>query len=184
MDKRVQKSNESLLALIKLLNDICSQPEVYVHQTCIWDALKSQGALSKFSDDSLSIYPSSINTLKRCAENLIGGGFQALDSLRIKAKVAIEKKRNENSQPAKHSRSGLLLANQKLESDLQTLRNDLLLLTLICQRSFIQGARYAREASPIIYARCQKEQRELLDSLSLRNISLSSKVAQLRENKI
>jgi len=52
MDKRIEKSNQSLLALSSLLREVINHPETYIHDQQLNTALKSQGALAKFSNTS------------------------------------------------------------------------------------------------------------------------------------
>lgn len=182
MDKRVGKNNQSVLNLRDLLRDITTSPDKYLEQTLVIQALNSQGTLAKISDESKGIFPSSINTQKRIAENIIEGGYQALDQLRINALLAVEKKKYANKQPDKETKAGLLLTIKQLESEKQSLRNDLLLLTLAFEKSLRQGARYAYQADTSTQVLCKKEQRELLDILSLRKHTLNTNVVKLRED--
>jgi len=94
----------------------------------------------------------------------------------------VEKKANTNNQPDKETKAGLLLTIKELESEKQSIRNDLLLLTLAFEKSLRQGARYASLADPSIQALCKKEQRELLDILSLRKNNLNTNVVKLHED--
>lgn len=182
MDKRVEKNNQSVLNLRDLLRDITLSPDKYLEQTLIIQSLNSQGLLAKLSDKSIGIFPSSINTQKRIAENVVDGGYDALDRLRINALLALEKKTHTNEQPNKETKAGLLLTIKKLESEKQSIRNDLLLLTLAFEKSLRQGARYASQAETSIQALCKKEQRELLDILSLRKHALNTNVVKLHED--
>jgi|GEM_PF-1180479 hypothetical protein len=182
MDKRVERNNQSVLNLRNLLQDITIAPDKYLEQNLIIQSLKSQGLLAKFSDEPKGIFPSSINTQKRIAANVVDGGYEALDQLRVNALLAVEKKANTNNQPDKETKAGLLLTIKELESEKQSIRNDLLLLTLAFEKSLRQGARYASLADPSIQALCKKEQRELLDILSLRKNNLNTNVVKLHED--
>lgn len=182
MDKRTEKNSQSLLNLRDILRDITISPDKYLEQTPIIQSLKSQGALAKLSYESKGIIPSSINTQKRIAENIVDGGYEALDRLRINALLAVEKKAYISKQPDKETKAGLLLTIKQLESEKQSIRNDLLLLTLAFEKSLRQGTRYASKADISVQALCKKEQRELLDILSFRKHTLNINVVKLHED--
>ncbi|HEY9269144.1 MAG TPA: hypothetical protein VIO39_06820 [Methylotenera sp.] len=182
MDKRIEKSNQSILGLRSLLRDICMNPGNYLKDENLTQALKSQNSLSKLSVPEKSISPSSINTLKRTSESILEGGFEALDALRKSALNAIERKMYESKQPDKETKTGLSLTIKKLEHEKQSLRNDLLLLTLAFEKALRQGARYALLADSNTQEKCKKEQRELLDILSLRKHSFNTNVVKLRDD--
>jgi hypothetical protein len=181
LDKRIEKNNQSVLKLRDLLRDIITLPSKYLEETLILQSLKSQGALAKLSDESRGIFPSSINTQKRIAENIVEGGFEALDKLRVKALFAVEKMAHTNKQPDKETKAGLSLTINQLQSEIESIRYDLLLLTLVFEKSLRQSARYASQANTSVQALCKKEQRELLDMLTIRKHNLKTNVIKLNE---
>ena len=170
MDKRIEKSNQSLLALSSLLREVINHPETYIHDQQLNTAFNSQGALAKFSNTSKGIFSLSINTQKRIADSIINGGYEGLNKSRINALLALESSLHTNKKPNKETKAGLLLVNQQLEKEMQSIRHDLLLLTLAFEKSLRQGAVYASRSDSPTQALCKKEQRELLDMLTLRNI--------------
>lgn len=182
MNKRINKNNQSILSLRDLLHDITSRPEVYLEEVEIIQALKSQGSLAKLSIEPKCISQSSINTQKRIADNILEGGFEELDQLRKTAIMAVENIAYANKHPDKETRSGLLLTIAKLESEKQSLKEELLLLTLAFDKSLRQGVRYASQADASIQALCKKEQRELMDILSLRKHPINTNVVKLHED--
>ncbi|MGQ2965655.1 hypothetical protein [Methylophilus sp.] len=184
MDKRIEKNYQSLLALKSLLAEINQHPANYLEQENVLAALKSQGALSKYLDESRGIYPSSINTQKRTAETIIEGGYETVDKLRLAAQLSIEKKFYENKQPKKDSKTGLKATIEHQNEELLLIRNDLLLLTLAFQKSLVQGLNYATNADHATLTLCKKEQRELLDFLSLRNNVLNTNLVSIHEEKL
>lgn len=180
-DKRVEKNSQSLLAIRDLLNDVKNYPEKYLENSSIIEALRSQSLLAKFSDKSKNIYASSINTHKRIAQNLLEGGFESLNKLRTSAQMALASSAHTKKLANKKTRFGLLQKIALLDSEKQMLREDLLLLTLAIEKSLRQGARYASQSNASVQALCLKEQREILDMLSLRKHSLNTNVKKLRD---
>jgi len=178
MNKRVKKSQQSLLKLCDLLRDIASNPHVYNNQVSINKALNSQGALAKFANEPIGIYSSSINTQKRISENLLEDGYETLNKLRLSAQLAITRSNHKSKEPSKDTRAGLLAIIEQLKADKQLLKEELLLLTMVFNRSLRQGERYASQASSSIQALCKKEQRELLDILSSGKYSLDTNVVK------
>jgi hypothetical protein len=182
VNKRINNNNQSITSLRDLLRDISSRPEAFSEDVEIIQALKSQGSLAKLSIKLMGIYQSSINTQKRIADNILEGGFEELDQLRKAAIMAVENLAYANKQPDKETRSGLLLTVAKLKSENQCLKEELLLLTLAFDKSLRQGVRYASQADASIQALCKKEQRELMDILSLRKHPINTNVVKLRED--
>jgi hypothetical protein len=182
IDKRVERNTQSVLALWALLQNAIKTPADYLDNTDFENALKSQGALSKFGDESRGVRPLSLNTVKRIAEIAVEGGFDALDRLRANAFDAIAAEKVKGLRPNKVGKIGLVMRVKALEQENQALREDLLLLTLAFEKSLSQGKNYAVKAEgEAIKALCKREQRELLDTLSLRKYPLSTNVAKLHE---
>ena len=55
VDKRVERNTQSVFALRELLRDTLQTPATYLENNELQNALKSQGALSKYSDESRGI---------------------------------------------------------------------------------------------------------------------------------
>jgi hypothetical protein len=169
IDKRVERNTQSLLALESYLNCIVNNPSEFLADMVLRDALRSQGALSKFSDGGRGIVGSSLNTIKRIAEGAIAGGFEALDRLRNAACDAIAIEEAKRHQSNKATKVGLIKRVKELEAFNQQLRQDLFLITMLFEKSLKQGYSYASKTdTPAIVALCKREQRELMDMFSLR----------------
>jgi hypothetical protein len=171
-----------VLALRELLRDAIKNPTTYLENNDFQNALKSQGSLSKYCDESKGICPSSLNTVKRIAEIALEGGFDALDRLRADAFDAIAIDKAKGFQSNKVGKIGLAKRVKELEQENQALREDLLLLTLAFEKSLAQGKNYALKMdNDAVLALCKREQRELLDTLSLRRHPVSTNVTKLYE---
>ena len=182
VDKRVGRNTQSVFALRDLLRDAMQNPAAYLENNDLQTALKSQGALSKYGDESKGVCPSSLNTVKRIAEIALEGGFDALDRLRAGAFDAIASEKAKGLRSNKVGKIGLAKRVKELELENQALREDLLLLTLAFEKSLAQGKNYAQTADgDAVMALCKREQRELLDSLSLRKHPVATNVTKLHE---
>lgn len=182
MDKRVERSTQSVFAIRGLLREVIDSPSLFIKDQILVQALKSQGALAKYADQARGISTSSLNTVKRIADVALEGGFDALDRLRQSAGMVLEKQAFEDKSPNKESKAGLSIRLIKREAEIKSLREDLLLLTLAFEKSLRQGNRYATKADESVHALCKREQRELLDILTLRQNSLNTNVKKLRED--
>lgn len=181
---RVQRNVQSVTALSEMLQKALQKPADFLANESFFAALASQSALARFSDKAWGISASSLNTHKRVAGRYLDGGFDALDRLRISAKAAVASERNREHRSNKTDKAGLALRVKELEKKSQDLYEDLILLTLVFQKSLMQGKTYADEASDTrVLTRCKREQRALLDMLSIRKHPISTNVVPLRDEK-
>ena len=82
----------------------------------------------------------------------------------------------------KAGKIGLANRVKELEQENRQLREDLLLLTLAFEKSLSQGKNYAQKADgDAVMVLCRREQRELLDALSLRKHAVATNVTKLHE---
>lgn len=168
MDKRIEENTKSVTALANFLREVIQGPASIAESDAVILALKSQGALSKFADERRGISSSSINTLKRISESCIPGGFDALDRLRINAREALVAERSRLTNSKRTDKIGLTNTVNCLKADKLLLLQDLARLTNAFQKSLRQGRNYAQQANnQFVLALCIREQRELLDELSL-----------------
>lgn len=158
-------------ALRKLLLLVVANPSAY-SRAPISGHLKSQSALAGFSSDELRIRGGSLNTLKRSCIG-IEGGFEALDRLR---KGALDSLRAEDAKQLatpKTTKAALAERVSRLSSDLAAATEDLLLLSRMLERALRQGRQYANDSgSSLIAERCNKDQSEIRDMMTLRQTSL------------
>lgn len=181
MRERLDRNRRSVQALQNLFLRVVDRPSEYVPQTDLLVALRSQGAISRYSKEIENIYPSSLNTIKRIAANTIDGGFRVFDSLRLRAFDALEKATLKTSQPKRGTKAELMKVSAGLRLENGALRQDLLLLTYVFSKALSQGSQYATEAGKCTLERCRSEQRELQDMLMLQNNFIASNVVNIRE---
>ncbi|MFA0133556.1 hypothetical protein AB4440_14855 [Vibrio splendidus] len=73
-----------------LLLEVITNPLIFKDSEDLKLALKSQGALAKYTDNERGIGSCSLNTFKTISNSLLEKGFSEIDDLRINAKNAIE----------------------------------------------------------------------------------------------
>lgn len=118
IDKRIEKNTISLVNLKKLLLNICKEPANYIS---FKDILKSQGAVSKYSNVDLEISPTSINTIKRLSVSIFENGFEDFDKLRVCALSAIETFDSNQNKVISTTKKGILDKFSDLEKNNQLL---------------------------------------------------------------
>ncbi len=115
MKKNKETNQRTILATEAVLQEIIKSPDEFKNNDGLVKALKSQGGLAKFEDAEQHIGAVSINTVKIHSE-LLDGGFDYFDILRINARDAIEK-----ALKGKIKKSNEESARQKLASTEETL---------------------------------------------------------------
>lgn len=172
IDKRVEKNSASVVALASFLREVTMNASNYCDDRELIAVLRSQGALAGFSREQYGIYGSSLNTVKRIAASTIDGGFEALNMLRVKALDTIAGHNKAAEKSSKKNKAGLTARVTELEEDKQVLLEELLLLTNLLEKSFIQGLNYAKASNDLTVLHvCNREQRQLKEMLSLRRVN-------------
>lgn len=121
-DIRVEKNTDSLLALRDLLREVCSRPSDYLADENLKAALCSQGKLARYSNSDKSILGSSINTVKRIANQYLDGGFAAIDRLRVDASNALMQCSERRDASNKATKVGLARRVTQLEQEIVILK--------------------------------------------------------------
>jgi hypothetical protein len=173
-EQRGARNVASVLALEELLRSAIADPSAFVGCSVFVSSLRTQGGLAKYNDDSRAIVALSLNTMKSAADLAVEGGFANFDTLRTSARLGIETKMLQGSNPIKSSKVGLRLENQQKEEKLKILGGENLVLTYCLVQALRQGKAYAAESNSAVQARCQKEQRELLAKLTVRRMSIEN----------
>ncbi|MFM2661901.1 hypothetical protein AAFX15_17315 [Vibrio chagasii] len=119
------------------LNEIISSPKLFKEDKELLKQLKSQGGLAKLESLERNIEPCALNTFKSNADEVFGGGFDAIDQLRKNAVNALEFEIKENK-----SRKGSLNthAGQKKrildqKKEIEALQRENMLLTALLRES-------------------------------------------------
>ncbi len=170
MDKRQARSEQSVRALFKLLQDVAREPGVHVNYSGLREALGRQGHIAKYEVESLGIRPVSLNTLKRVADDVLGsdGGFQELDSLRRIALSRIEQFTTASLQVQRDTRDGLRLKLKQAKARNRVLREDLAFLSDRLMTALNLAERCASTADSVTQMTFKRQRAEILTSLGLR----------------
>lgn len=126
-DKRVLKNEKVINSIKNLLLDIIKEPKKYeLEKDNLIKLFKSQGGLSKYENSNLGIEKTSLNTLKRISPNVIEGGFEKLNELRVEA---LYKLRNiDNKSGNKNNKKELEDKIKKLENEIKKNKETQLIL--------------------------------------------------------
>lgn len=183
---RRQRDISSVKATLALLSEALANPAAFSKDKTLEDAISSQGALAKLSDEARNIIAMSLNHQRKIAEEL-PGGFEALDRLRRAARNALEVQRTRVRDPTGTSKASLRVRIAELEALVLSLRQDLIIVQRAYDLRCAQARLYAKGASASIQALCEKEQKEIEATFSLRRVHstadgnvVSIKAARLR----
>jgi hypothetical protein len=180
---RRQADLVSVKALGELLRSVASSPVTHSKNESLLSALRSQGALAKYSDDTLSICGMSLNHQRLIAESALGG-YEVLDHLRRAALESVLNYTARSARANKSTKSGLSARVKELEAELSLFKQDMAILQRAYDMRCVQARNYASTASASVQALCAKEQRELDATFSLRRRSTpSSNVVSLETSR-
>lgn len=166
--KRAQTNRNSVLALHGFLQDIARNPSPFCGNQALRKALNSQGALAKWCDDDRNIIASSLNTVKRIADQILDGGFGAINHARISALGAISAAEEREKHHNSSTKAGLQIqVEDKNQQNRQALQ-DMWHLTSALNRALLLWRRCAEQSdNPSAVAICEREQKEIRARLSL-----------------
>lgn len=167
-EARIERHVESLEALSKLLLDVVHNPSAFAEDGVLLAALNSQSGTAKYSCPDRGILGTSLNTLKRISDRYFKNGYDALEVLRKGALESHLREDRRHHRSNKKTKTGLAERVQELEQKNAQLREDLILLTSLLNES-VRNARQYASSDPINAAICKKNERVLLDKLSLRS---------------
>lgn len=147
-DKRPSRSESAragAVALQRLLSQIITTPHVFASDGAVIAALNTQVGLANLDravkadgGDTLYTFPTSLNTLKKYSDEVLTGGFNTLNALRVKAIVSIERHERKKTKSNKRTRDGLKLRVADHEQELDMLRQTNFLLLRALQESMGQ----------------------------------------------
>jgi hypothetical protein len=169
MDPRTLGNIRSLEALIELLRSLISQPHAFVDDQQLFAALRSQGGMAKYSDSSRKISPSSINTLKRIANEHFDGGWKRVDDLREQAFSTLEAIRKSAPRAERNTKAAKDATLTEVKSNLENLqRVNLVMLRVLTQTiddlGLIGSAKSSGERTRLISESIQRARASLLSN--------------------
>lgn len=161
-----KKSKDSTLALHKLLSEIVDGSSFYnINDFKL--TLRSQGALTKYSNKDLGITPQALNTLKKSADKFLAGGFLRLNALRIEA-LAMSKKNTVSSRTSISTKADLKKRTDELQSNITILNQDLLKLSMAIDSAMNCASKYVILSKQQFLADLwSQERQEILAILSM-----------------
>ncbi|MEN5208105.1 hypothetical protein ABE493_08295 [Stenotrophomonas terrae] len=167
--ERRQRDISSIKCTLALLSEAVTDPANFISDRRLHSAVSSQGALAKLADDRRSIIAMSLNHQRKVAEEL-PGGFLALDRLRRAVKSALEQQSTREHEAGRTNKAALRARIVELEALILSLRQDLIIVQRAYDHRCAQARSYAKGASAAIRALCEKEQREIEATFSLRSV--------------
>jgi len=181
-DRRIEDES-SIRALLELLEDARRDAGKHSADDSLISALRSQGAMAKYSNQERLIKGMSLNHQKRIA-GVVLGQYEILDAARKAARNAILSFREREARGKVRSKTRMAIRISELEEELRILRQDMFILQRAFDIRCLQARRYAAEASLVVQNLCAKEQKEIVATLSLRQrSSLQSNVVSLEARR-
>ncbi|WP_175939204.1 hypothetical protein [Caballeronia sp. BCC1704] len=122
----IKLERSSTIRLLKLLEHAERSISDFREWPGLVAAVSSQAALAGFKDESLGIFPCSLNTLKKRANSEIGMQWATLDAIRAKLVLEFSKERTpaRTSRPGRGSKADLELKLKNLRADYHQLQSD------------------------------------------------------------
>lgn len=132
--------------------------------------LSRQSSLAEYTDTSLGILKTSLNTLKSKSNTYVPGGFKELDNQRRKALSRMQKRTTTINKGSGRSKPELEQKLATLKKDITLLEEDLLTLSVALESSISRATRYVTDTNnPLLIEQWRRERQEILSALSLRN---------------
>lgn len=132
--------------------------------------LSRQSSLADYSDITLGISKTSLNTLKSRANTFIPGGFQEFDNQRRKALACMQKRPAISKSNSNRSKLDLTQKITSLKKDISTLEEDLLTLSVALELALSRSTHHITDTkNQIRIEQWNRERQEILSTLSLRN---------------
>lgn len=172
LESRRQADFAAIKALCEFLGSIISRPNEYSSDRDLMSALASQGAMAAWSHPASGVQCMSLNHQKKVA-NACLGDWRELDRLRVRARDALLEIRARKQPRAARSRESLIAKAQELEKAVRALKEDLFILQRAYDLRCIHARHYAEVGGPSTVALCNREQREVDASFSLRRMPIA-----------
>ncbi len=164
----LEANNRSVLARVAYLDAIIQSPAAYSPDKQLLAALKSQAGLARLMVGEVNISPMALNTLKSRANDVVAGGFGAVDRFRLLAVQAIEASIKAKSASNSITKQHLKQQLKDQEKAIAQLWDEIALVTGLFRESMALAQQFA-EKCPDSSDRdlFKKRRRELLSMCSL-----------------
>jgi hypothetical protein len=164
----VEANNRSVLARVAYLNAIIQSPAAYSPDKQLLAALKSQAGLARLMVGEVNIFPMALNTLKSRANDIVAGGFGAVDRLRLLAIQTIEASIKVRPASSPMTKQHLKQQLKDQEKVIAQLWDEIALVTGLFRESMALAQQFAEKCpDPSDRDLFKKRRRELLSMCSL-----------------
>lgn len=174
----------SIRNLHQFLHDVILNPQEFISDDSLINALGSQGALAKIALPQRGIVQTSLNTVKRHSEKWIVGGFAALDVSRELALEALMRAKAARTQPPRRSKQALVDELRIVNMAMNQIAQDNLLLTGAVGAAIKLMREYSeksKDAATIL--KCEKDIGDLLRLFSLGHQAIAPPRTNGRKNE-
>ena len=162
-----QRREASVKSIVSTLERIVAKDPEFSPTMELKEALRSQGALARHTDESLCIVAMSLNTQKVIADECCGG-YEKLDALRIAAIGTLEAVQAKQAEPTRGTKDALQQEIDELIVRIALLEQDLGQLTWAFGRIVAYARSQAQEINdPHAMTRFKKELSAVESGLSL-----------------
>ena len=161
-----QRRAESTYALRDFLQEVIRNPKDWQANQELIEALKAQGKLAKWDDQTRGINAVSLNTLKTAAEELLEGGYNALDQLRKSALASIEAHKEKGKAGNTQTKTGLQKKLKTQDRHIQLLEQQNMMLVYLLSELKAKAIKYASAGPTITQVLCKREMTEINAKIS------------------
>ena len=161
-----QRRAESTYALRDFLLEVIRTPKDWYTNQELIEALKAQGKLAKWDDPTRGIDAVSLNTLKASTEELLEGGYGALDQLRKGALAAIEAHKEKGKAGHTKTKTGLQKKLIEQKHHIRLLEQQNMMLVYLLSELKAKATKYASEGSATVQALCKREMADINAKIS------------------
>ncbi|TLS80656.1 hypothetical protein [Photobacterium damselae] len=126
-----EQNQQSVLNVMSFLNDIIQAPSDFVADETLRNVLKSQSVLAKYENAKYAITPCSKNTQESNADEVLEGGYDALNARRKLALEVLKDESGKGEKPNRTTKKGLELTVKELDRKIEILEKHNLMLTAL-----------------------------------------------------
>lgn len=157
---------ESIYALKDFLQEVIRTPKDWHTNQDLIEALKAQGKLAKWDDQTRGINAVSLNTLKAAAEELLEGGYDAFDQFRKNALASIEAHKEKDKVGNNQTKTGLQKKVKEQGSQIQLLEQQNMILVYLLSELKTKAIKYASAGPVTTQDLCEREMAEINAKIS------------------
>jgi hypothetical protein len=180
---KAEKRIKSTYALRDLLVEVINEPVEFQDIPEFSAALRVQGRLAKWQDEERFIVSCSLNTLKTSAEDLLDGGYDALDNLRLNAIATLEGYAERKSASSKSNKTGLLKKVKELEHQINILEQQNMMMVNLVVDLKGTALQYAATGDSTTRAKCETYMKTISAKIGFTGNTLLFKALKKKDDK-